>query len=151
MNSIMRKQNNKWFNLSGEYDLRTERDTIALAKLVASYLKAGDVIALYGELGAGKTFFTQQLCRFLGISEIVSSPSYVLINQYDGDIPVTHVDFYRLAAYEEVLELGLEEMLEDKITVIEWPEVAAEILPEDTLKIHFYFDGIKRKAIISKR
>jgi len=140
--------NSNRVDLSGEYDLRTEKDTIALAKLVASNLKAGDVLALYGELGTGKTFFTQQLCKLLGISEIVSSPSYVLINQYNGDIPVTHADLYRLTSFEEVLELGLIEMFEGKITVIEWPEIAAEFLPEDTLHIHLKLDGNKRTALV---
>lgn len=106
-------------------------------------------MALSGELGTGKTFFTQQLCRFLGIEENVSSPSYVLINLYKGSIPVTHADFYRLTAWEEVLELGLDEMMENRITVIEWPEIAFDLLPENTLHIRFRFSGEAREATIN--
>ena len=139
----------KWDKLLGEVELRTEQDTIELAKKVADLAEAGDVIALYGELGAGKTFFTQQMCRFLDVEDIVSSPSYVLINLYKGKIPVTHADLYRLGSFEEVLELGLEEMFEGRITVVEWPEIAEGMLPGSTLKINIVFSGILRKAVIS--
>ena len=70
--------------------LKSEEDTIEFAKELAPKLKKGDVLALYGELGAGKTFFTQQLCKFLGVKENVSSPSYVLMNEYLG----SYINYY---------------------------------------------------------
>ncbi|MFC1888075.1 tRNA (adenosine(37)-N6)-threonylcarbamoyltransferase complex ATPase subunit type 1 TsaE [Candidatus Cloacimonadota bacterium] len=139
----------KWEELFGEYELDSEQDTIDLAKRIAARAKAGDILALYGELGAGKTFFTQHLCRYLGIEDIVSSPSYVLINLYRGRLPVTHADLYRLSSMEEVMELGLDEMFADRLTVIEWPEIADELLPVHTLHIKFKFLDKSRKAILT--
>jgi tRNA threonylcarbamoyladenosine biosynthesis protein TsaE len=138
----------KWEVLLGEYELHSEQDTIKLAEKVANLAEAGDILALYGELGAGKTFFTQHFCRFLGIEDLVSSPSYVLINLYKGKIPVTHADLYRLVTFEEVLELGLDEMFQGRITVIEWPEIAVDMLPENTLHIKFEFLDKSRKAVL---
>ena len=130
--------------------LTSENDTIVFAKDLAPKLKKGDVIALYGELGAGKTFFTQQLCKFLGVKENVSSPSYVLMNEYKGNFIIHHLDLYRLDSEEEILELGLHDLYEDTITIIEWPEIAEGMLPENT--IHIYFDLIdsNRKVTIKK-
>ncbi len=139
----------KWDKLLGEVELKTEQDTIELAEKVADLAEAGDVLALYGELGAGKTFFTQHLCRFLEVEDMVSSPSYVLINLYKGKIPITHADLYRLGSFEEVLELGLDEMFEGRITVVEWPEIAVDMLPENTLHIKFKFLDKFRIAVIS--
>jgi tRNA threonylcarbamoyladenosine biosynthesis protein TsaE len=128
--------------------LKTENDTTQFAKELAPILKKGDVLALYGELGAGKTFFTQKLCKFLGVKENVSSPSYVLMNEYMGTCTIRHLDLYRLDAAEEVLELGLYDLYEDAITVIEWPEIADGMLPENTIHIYFEFIDQIRKVTI---
>ncbi|RKX81801.1 MAG: tRNA (adenosine(37)-N6)-threonylcarbamoyltransferase complex ATPase subunit type 1 TsaE [Spirochaetes bacterium] len=130
--------------------LRSEDDTIEFAKELAPKLKKGDVLALYGELGTGKTFFTQQLCKFLGVRENVSSPSYVLMNEYIGNYNIYHLDLYRLDAAEEVLELGLYDLFKDAITIIEWPEIADGMLPENTIHIYFEFIDQNRKVRISK-
>ncbi len=130
--------------------LRSEDDTIAFAKELAPKLKKGDVLALYGELGTGKTFFTQQLCKFLGVRENVSSPSYVLMNEYVGNYLIHHLDLYRLDAAEEVLELGLYDLYENAITIIEWPEIADGMLPENTIHIYFEFIDSNRKVRMSK-
>jgi tRNA threonylcarbamoyladenosine biosynthesis protein TsaE len=126
--------------------LRSEDDTISFAKELAPTLKQGDVLALYGELGAGKTFFTKQLCKYLGVQENVSSPSYVLMNEYVGNYTIRHLDLYRLDAAEEVLELGLYDLFEDSITIIEWPEIADGMLPVNTIHIYFKFDGTNRNV-----
>ena len=128
--------------------LKTKKDTEKLAKEIAGNLKLGDVIALYGELGAGKTYFTQKLCKFLGVTENVSSPSYVLMNEYSGRFPISHLDLYRIDAEEELLELGLPDYLENKITIIEWAKIAERLLPQNTIKIRFEFDGSNRTAIV---
>jgi tRNA threonylcarbamoyladenosine biosynthesis protein TsaE len=130
--------------------LRSEDDTISFAKELALTLKQGDVLALYGELGAGKTFFAKQLCKYLGVQENVSSPSYVLMNEYIGNYTIRHLDLYRLDAAEEILELGLYDLFEDSITIIEWPEIADEMLPDNTVHIYFEFDGQKRKVRIKR-
>ena len=128
--------------------LRNKNDTIEFAKELAPKLQKGDVLALYGELGVGKTFFTQQLCKFLGVRENVSSPSYVLMNEYFGSYTIRHLDLYRLDAAEEVLELGLHDLYEDAITIIEWPEIAYGMMPENTIHIYFEFIDSNRKVTI---
>jgi len=128
--------------------LFSEQDTRELARRVADFLKKGDVLALYGELGVGKTFFTKQLCSFLEVREIVSSPSYILMNEYEGKYPVFHLDLYRLESAEEVLELGIHELFEKGILIIEWPEIAEDLLPQKTIKIKFGFENSHRIAEI---
>ena len=130
--------------------LRNENDTSLFAKELVPTLKQGDVLALYGELGAGKTFFTKQLCKYLGVQENVSSPSYVLMNEYMGNYIIRHLDLYRLDAADEVLELGLYDLFEDSITIIEWPEIADGMLPDNTIHIYFEFDGTNRNVKIIK-
>jgi len=131
--------------------IKSENDTIEFAKELAPILRIGDVLALYGELGAGKTFFTKHLCKFLGVTENVSSPSYVLMNEYAGNYIIRHLDLYRLDAAEEVLELGLYDLFDDAITIIEWPEIADGMLPENTIHIHFEFQDQIRKVKMSKK
>jgi len=129
-------------------NLYSEKDTIKLAEEIAPTLKKGDIIALFGELGTGKTFFTKQLCSFLGVKENVSSPSYVLMNEYSGKFPIYHIDLYRLESEEEVLELGIHEFLDQGLTIIEWPELIKNILPERTSNISFSFEDGFRKVEI---
>ena len=129
---------------SQEFKIFSKEDTKIFAKRIASYLQLGDVIALYGELGTGKTFFTQQLCSFLEVTENVSSPSYVLMNEYSGRFPICHLDLYRLDSYEEVLELGLHDIFEQNLTIIEWAEKAKLLLPEKVIHIWFEFANHSR-------
>ncbi len=118
------------------------------AKAIAEKLKSGDVLALYGELGAGKTFFTQNLCSFLNVKDYVNSPSYVLMNEYFGDFNIYHLDLYRLDDSEEVLELGLEELIPQGLTIIEWPEIAEGFLPNETIRIYFsYYENCRKVKI----
>lgn len=133
-----------------ELILKDEGDTASFAAELAPQLKPGDVVALYGELGAGKTFFARELCRCLGVREIVSSPSYVLLNEYIGIYPIAHLDLYRLENEEELLELGINDFLEECITLIEWPELAEDILPVNTVKIYFSFTDGYRKIKIER-
>jgi tRNA threonylcarbamoyladenosine biosynthesis protein TsaE len=133
------------------YTLNSKKDTVHLAKLIAPQLKAGDVLALSGELGAGKTFFTQCLCLELGIDEPVTSPTFVILNEYfSGSIPVFHFDLYRLKEEYEVLDLGITDMMEEGITVIEWPQLAERIIPGITWKLTFHYDGSKRWVNVEK-
>jgi tRNA threonylcarbamoyladenosine biosynthesis protein TsaE len=124
--------------------LKSEEDTRLLAQEIAAECQIGDVLALIGPLGAGKTFFTQKLCEFLGVEEIVSSPSYILLHEYSGRIPIAHLDLYRLVSFEETLELGLEEIMDGRLTIIEWAELVLPLLPEKTKKIRFELIGSDR-------
>lgn len=121
------------------------KDTQKLASELAKILKPKDVIALYGDLGSGKTTFTNFLVAALGITSRVQSPTFVLLRKYSSqdsalDIKtIQHLDLYRLTTEAEVLELGITDLFEDPnaITVIEWPEVAKNLLPEATISINF--------------
>ena len=126
--------------------LNSKKDTDNLAKILAATAVKGAVFCLYGELGTGKTFFTQKFCNHLGIKEIVNSPSYMIMHEYKNSVPVFHLDLYRLKSEEEVLELGLEEIFETGITLIEWPRVAEFIIPRHSIKIFFSLKNQQRCA-----
>lgn len=104
---------------------------------------AGDMIALSGELGAGKTTFVKALARGLGIpADDVSSPSYTLVNEYYGRIPMYHFDLYRLEGADDVDDLGFDEYMEgDGLAVVEWADVAPQILPSEYLEIKIMISG----------
>lgn len=126
-------------------ELISEQDTIDLAAYIAPLLKPGDVVLLGGDLGSGKTFFTKQVAKVLGIEEEVDSPSFVIMKEYHcGKFPLYHLDLYRLKEEEELLDLGLFDMLESGITFIEWPKLAESLLPYHTLRLDFSFDGVSR-------
>lgn len=139
-----------------EIKLNSTQETANLAQKLALTLKPGDVVALYGDLGSGKTTFTSYLVKCLGIPARVQSPTFVVARKYVGlgnnkIATVNHLDLYRLTKKEELNELGLHELFSelDSVTVIEWPEIADSFLPENTIKI--YFDVINetaRKVII---
>jgi len=131
-------------------ELDSEQDTADLAARLAPHLKAGDLILLSGDLGSGKTFFARQLGRELEIADALDSPSFVLMKEYhDGRVPVFHLDLYRIKYAEELYDLGIIDMMDTGITLIEWPERAAELLPPETYRLHFVFDGLKRRVEIS--
>ena len=110
--------------------------TWAAAAALMESLEPGTVIALHGELGAGKTCFIQGLAVAMGITDPITSPTYTLIGEYEGRMKLNHIDLYRLANSIEALGIGLEEYLEsDGITAIEWAERAEEILPESMLHV----------------
>ena len=110
--------------------------TWAAAAALRESLEPVTVIALHGELGAGKTCFIQGLALAMGITDPITSPTYTLIGEYEGRMKLNHIDLYRLANSVEALGIGLEEYLEsDGITAIEWAERAEEILPESMLHV----------------
>lgn len=101
---------------------QSPRQTRTLGREIGRSLKSGAIILLYGELGSGKTVFTKGLCRGLGVKETVTSPSFVLVTEYSGRLPVTHVDLYRLDA-PAVGQMPIEEYFnEHGLTIIEWAE-----------------------------
>ncbi|MDP8210773.1 MAG: tRNA (adenosine(37)-N6)-threonylcarbamoyltransferase complex ATPase subunit type 1 TsaE [Candidatus Stygibacter australis] len=125
-------------------NLDSQKKTCQLAESIASQVNIGDVLALSGELGAGKTFFTQCFCKHLGVTEYVSSPSYILLNEYLGKFPIAHFDLYRLDSLDEVLETGLPDFIEQRVTIIEWYEVARDLLPENTIYLDFEITETER-------
>ncbi len=121
------------------YTTHSPEETRELAERFAADLKPGDILALNGPLGAGKTCFVQGIARGLGVTErYITSPTFVLIREYQGRMPLYHIDLYRLASGIEIGMLGLDEYLDgDGITAIEWPEKIGEGLPERTINISF--------------
>lgn len=122
--------------------LKDKEESKWFAQEIAKQIEFGDILALYGNLGAGKTYFSQYLAEELGVTEPVSSPSYVLLNEYSArDFPIFHFDLYRLNDQEEVFEIGLPDIFEDGVTLVEWPEILAQLLPENSIKLYFdYYD-----------
>ena len=116
--------------------LSSEQDTRDLAACLALLARRGDVIALEGDLGVGKTVFARAFVTALGGGEEVPSPTFTLVQSYDGTSgPIHHFDLYRLASPEDTFELGLEELLPDGISLIEWPDQLGPYMPEDYLTI----------------
>ena len=102
-------------------------ETWHVAEMVAKKGKPGDVIRLYGEMGVGKTAFVQGFVRALGIEETVSSPTFSILNIYEGQVPVYHFDLYRIEDEQEIFEAGLYEYIgADGISIIEWPQMMEE-------------------------
>jgi len=119
-----------------------------LAKSLAQKLKPGDTIALFGDLGAGKTTFSTMLTNHLGICAEISSPTFTYLNIYEDRI--AHFDLYRLSEKEQFFALGFEEYLDSEfITLIEWPEIIDSILPSNTIRISISHEGEKRRIEIS--
>lgn len=117
-------------------ETKNEAETIELAQTLADLLEAGMTILLVGDLGAGKTTFTKGLGAGLGVKRIIKSPTYTIIREYtDGRLPLFHVDLYRLSE-SEVPDLGLEEYFAGPgVTVVEWPSVAPDEMPDEHLVI----------------
>lgn len=109
--------------------------TEALGTRIAAGLQAGDAVALAGDLGAGKTTLARALLRALGVTGAVPSPTFTLVQHYAARLPVSHYDLYRIEDPDELDELGLDEALATGAALIEWPEKAADRLPDDTLRI----------------
>jgi tRNA threonylcarbamoyladenosine biosynthesis protein TsaE len=111
-------------------------DTRSLAAELAPLLQAGDLRVLAGELGAGKTAFVQGLGRGLGVTEPITSPAFVLVRSYPGRLTLTHLDVYRLDQMQELVDLGIGEVLDEGgVSAIEWGDVVTPALPADLLEI----------------
>ncbi|MBQ2696395.1 MAG: tRNA (adenosine(37)-N6)-threonylcarbamoyltransferase complex ATPase subunit type 1 TsaE [Clostridia bacterium] len=124
-------------NKTREYITQSEAETYELAEKLAMQLSPGQVICLRGDLGVGKTVFAKGLCSALGVEEHVSSPTFTLVNEYDGvKGKIYHFDLYRIEDPDELYEIGFEEFVGGEgLAIIEWPERAEEILPENRIEI----------------
>ena len=115
---------------------RAPDETRKVGAALAELLVPGDVVSLTGDLGAGKTTFVQGAARALGVGEPVNSPTFVLVREYRGDVPVYHLDVYRLNRIQEVLDLGFEDYLDPSgVVFIEWGDAIDALLPDDHLRV----------------
>lgn len=134
------------------YRTESAAQTKQLAKKLARRLQTGDVLALSGQLGAGKTCFTQGICRGRGIGIAaqtpVTSPTFTLVNEYPAEVPVYHLDLYRIASDEEFYFSGLDEFFADHaITVVEWADKHADVIPDRAIWITISFLDRDKRSI----
>ncbi|MGD8628295.1 MAG: tRNA (adenosine(37)-N6)-threonylcarbamoyltransferase complex ATPase subunit type 1 TsaE, partial [bacterium] len=110
---------------------KSPEETTELGKMLGGILEAGDLVALTGVLGAGKSVIARGILRTLGVRGDIPSPSFMIVAQYEGSVPANHMDFYRLRSRDEALGLGLEDLLGgDSVSVIEWADRVEGLLPE---------------------
>lgn len=119
-----------------EFESNSYEETQKFAEKFSKTLKAGDVLCMYGDLGVGKTAFVQGLAKGLGIDEPITSPTFTIVNEYSGRLPLYHFDVYRIADSDEMYEIGYEEYVYgDGVSVIEWPQLIDDILPEKDMTL----------------
>jgi tRNA threonylcarbamoyladenosine biosynthesis protein TsaE len=129
-------------------DSQSPAETAQLGERVGRALVAGDVVALTGELGAGKTAFVQGVAVGLGIRGRVTSPTFTIVNEYEGPIPLFHVDFYRLEHAAELINVGFDDYFErGGVVVVEWAERYAESLPADRLDVRIEITGPESRRL----
>lgn len=135
--------------MAEEHDLELtstgEEQTRSLGERLGRELRKGDVVLLSGQLGTGKTCFTQGIGRGLECSTQVNSPSFVLMNEYPGREILFHVDLYRIEDVEELDELGLWDYAERGVLVVEWPERGAALLPGDGLVVELRYGDVEKQ------
>jgi len=118
-------------------ETKNEQETFELGIELAELCSPGSVVALFGELGSGKTRLVQGVCAGLQVKQTVTSPSFTLINEYRGRLPVYHFDFYRLSTFEDALVIGAEEYFYgDGVCLIEWADRIPEILPVERIEVY---------------
>lgn len=126
--------------MTKEYTTAGEEQTEALGVRLGQLIQPGAVIAYTGDLGAGKTAFTRGLARGLGIEDAVTSPTYTIVNEYPGKIPLFHFDMYRLSSSEDLFDIGWEDYLaRGGVIAVEWSERVDDVL-EDALKVVIHRD-----------
>ncbi|MCR4416764.1 MAG: tRNA (adenosine(37)-N6)-threonylcarbamoyltransferase complex ATPase subunit type 1 TsaE [Ignavibacteria bacterium] len=125
-------------------------ETFEIAKDFSSELKPGDIVALIGNLGTGKTIFVKGICAGLNAEQNPLSPTFSIINEYNGKYKIYHFDFYRIKNIEELYDIGYEDYFNDEsICLIEWADMFPEILPKDTIEVKIEFGEIENQRKIS--
>ena len=131
-----------------EFISHNQAQTEDIGARLSQALTGGEVLALYGGLGAGKTAFTRGLARGLGIARPVTSPTFTLLHQYKGHLALNHFDVYRLSSVEEAEDIGIDEIMQaDGVTVIEWPERVEELLDDKTIVVKIEGSGDEPRVL----
>lgn len=133
-----------------KYIAETEKDTVEIATQFAKTLKVGDIVALYGTLGAGKTAFCRGFIQSLtGMDIEVPSPTFTLLQTYDTNMyPIYHFDMYRLKQPDEAYELGIEDAFTEGVSLIEWPEKLGYLLPKKHIRVTITILPDEKREII---
>ena len=127
-----------------EFESNSYEETQKFAEKFSKTLKAGDVLCMYGDLGVGKTAFVQGLAKGLGIDEPITSPTFTIVNEYSGRLPLYHFDVYRISCEEEMEDTGYEEYFYGEgVCLVEWAELVKELIPADAVWITIEKDYTK--------
>ena len=133
-----------------EYRTHSAAETEALGETLATHLHGGDVVAYRGGLGMGKTAFTRGLARGLGYEGRVTSPTFTIVNEYMGRLPLFHFDMYRLGDSEELFDIGWEDYLDrGGVCAVEWSENVSDALPQDTIYVEIRRDAEQDSRVIT--
>lgn len=134
-----------------EYISNSAQETEALGERLAARLRPGDVIAYTGDLGAGKTAFTRGLARGLGVTDRVTSPTFTIVNEYEGGrLPLFHFDMYRLGSADELFDIGWEDYLRrGGVCAVEWSENIADALEEDAVRVDIRRGASDQERVIT--
>ena len=131
------------------YKTLSAMDTVEFGNRLGKALRPGMVLLLYGDLGAGKTCLAGGIIHALGVNEHATSPTFTIVNEYEGNFPIAHFDLYRLDDPEELFDIGFEEYLDGRrVVLIEWPERAGGYLPENYLKVTITGQGQVREITL---
>lgn len=128
---------------------KSTTETENIAKRIASVLKGDEIIAMFGDLGAGKTSFTRGLADGLGFSDGVSSPTFAIINEYIAKFPIYHFDMYRITSEDDLYSTGYYDYLHNGVVVIEWSENIEEYLDDDIIRITLLYGENEDERIIT--
>jgi len=140
--------------MSDTYSIKSlnEAETINIGKIIGELAKPGAVIALIGDLGAGKTVLAKGIAGGLGVEQEPNSPTFVILNVYNGRLTLNHFDLYRIQSEDELIDIGFSELINSEgVSVIEWADKISDILPEDTLTIEIYHSDGENNNFSNKR
>ena len=132
---------------------KSEEETLRIGSVIGERLKPGDIINLNGELGAGKTHITKGIARGLGVDDYITSPTFIIVNQYEGRIPLYHFDVYRINDIDEMYEIGFDEYLYGNgVCIVEWGNIVDELLPGSAIRIDINkIDDTTREIVVDDR
>ena len=131
---------------------KTEKETENAGYELGKTLRGGDIVALNGDLGTGKTVFTRGIARALGISAPIQSPTFTIVREYRGELRLCHFDLYRVTEAEELYEIGFEDNLDDDtVAVIEWADMFPEVIPKKAVRVTIGYCPDGRRRIETER
>ena len=132
--------------------LENEEKTREIGSKLGELLTPKSVICLIGDLGAGKTTMTQSLARALGVDDYITSPTFTIVNEYEGRMPLYHFDVYRIGSSEEMYDIGFDEYIDgDGVCIIEWANLIEDILPDECLYIEMNYKETGREMILTPK